>query len=529
LTALLAIILACTPAAAVADSSAISNASGVRRNLRLRNATKRAIPRDWTGSISSTDCNANGIADENEIEACNGSAACDDCNLNGQPDECDIAGGTSSDVDLDGIPDECVTYDDGGIDDHWSTNENWDDDESPNNQPEGDGFSATVATFQVVLDESVSLNTLRLHDGTTLQVLGTSTEDLEVEQTGGLQLASDGFTQSVLLVGNGRNIDVSNGLVHIKEGGLFEGESVVTSTALAATTAGQCAGSSTASGNLLAGDLLIDTKCGATAPGEMSLSGAMSVDVIGDAVIDARKGCVACALCPAVTSSAEGVIAGGETPPILCMRDMAGVTIGGDLVLLGPAALYHTSTEPLVIGGSFVNESTCPDCVVITGPMVLGSGTALQTAGTLVQSYEVSTLDAGAAPDSYQLKTISTMEIASGASIRFEDIFANQPSGGDEALYVDTLVLRANASVTVSGCTVYYKSLVDEGATIDTINGGALRQIVGVAAIPAASTWGLLVSCLFLLIAGSILLMRRGVKFAPPRAAPGSVAHRVVG
>lgn len=508
------------------QGAAAAGASGETwRNPRPQPSGKRAVPREWGRSVASTDCNNNGIVDEDEIEACNGQPACDDCNLNGLPDECDIAAGTSSDADLNGIPDECVTYDNGGVDDNWSTDENWDDDISPNNQPETEGYSATVGLFDVVVDENVDLNTLRLREGTTLQVLGMSSEDMEIQNAGGLQLASNQLTQSVLLIGNGRNIDVSQGLVRIKGGGLYRGES---SPTVAAASTGQCAGSTTASGSLLAGSLLIETKCGATAPGEMSLSGTMSVDVIGDAIVDARSGCVACALCPAVGSSPAGMVAGGETPPILCLQDMAGLSVGGNLELLGAAAFHHTSTQPLVIGGSFINESTCPDCVVVTGPIVLGSGTGAVTAATSPQSFEVSTLDLGPVPPS-SVNVVTEMEVTSGAGITFEDAFANHPSGDAEALYVDTLVLRQNASVTVSGCTLYYRTLIDDGATIATANGGGLAQFAGIPAIPAASSWGLLVLFLSLLTMGSIVLLRRAARIAPPHAVPAGLAYKPMG
>jgi hypothetical protein len=43
------------------------------------------------------DCNGNGIADE--LDA--------DCNENGVPDDCDVAAGTSEDIDGNGVPDDC--------------------------------------------------------------------------------------------------------------------------------------------------------------------------------------------------------------------------------------------------------------------------------------------------------------------------------------------------------------------------------------------------------------------------------------
>jgi hypothetical protein len=69
-------------------------------------------------SGSSTDCNSNGIPDECELD-CNGDGnpdSCDpgiDCNANGVPDSCDVSDGTSEDCDRNGVPDECESDCDG--------------------------------------------------------------------------------------------------------------------------------------------------------------------------------------------------------------------------------------------------------------------------------------------------------------------------------------------------------------------------------------------------------------------------------
>ena len=43
---------------------------------------------------------------------------CEDCNNNGIADECDIAEGTSQDIDENGIPDECQDCNNNGIADY---------------------------------------------------------------------------------------------------------------------------------------------------------------------------------------------------------------------------------------------------------------------------------------------------------------------------------------------------------------------------------------------------------------------------
>jgi hypothetical protein len=70
-----------------------------------------ASPDLATGGM--TDCNNNGIPDDQDIADCDGSAWCGDCNGNGVPDGCDIAAGTSTDCDGNGVPDECQADSDG--------------------------------------------------------------------------------------------------------------------------------------------------------------------------------------------------------------------------------------------------------------------------------------------------------------------------------------------------------------------------------------------------------------------------------
>lgn len=48
-----------------------------------------------------TDCNDNGIPDEQDVAECDGSPWCSDCNENGIPDECE------DDTDADGVIDDC--------------------------------------------------------------------------------------------------------------------------------------------------------------------------------------------------------------------------------------------------------------------------------------------------------------------------------------------------------------------------------------------------------------------------------------
>ena len=139
----------------------------------------RSIDRDGTAQAARgfADCNGNGISDENEIENCAGDSSCDDCNRNEVPDACDITSGDSPDIDMDGVPDECVFFVGEGADDDWDTPENWDDDEVPNNLDLVDDESVTIEAHGVILDLEVEVDSLRLLDGATLNIIGDTDEE----------------------------------------------------------------------------------------------------------------------------------------------------------------------------------------------------------------------------------------------------------------------------------------------------------------------------------------------------------------
>ena len=80
--------------------------------------------------------------------------------------------------------------------------------------------------------------------------------------------------------------------------------------------------------------------------------------------------------------------------------------------------------------------------------------------------------------------------------------------GGREALYVDTLILRAKTTVTLNYVHVYYKTLIDEGASIVTIGNGTLSK-VGTDIIVPATSWGRLLLALILLLAAPVIILKR--------------------
>ncbi|MGA1058610.1 MAG: right-handed parallel beta-helix repeat-containing protein, partial [Phycisphaerales bacterium] len=64
----------------------------------------RVVPVDQLLDAPAQDCNANGLADYQDLA----SGSSGDCNGNGIPDECDLADGTASDCNNDGVLDSCA-------------------------------------------------------------------------------------------------------------------------------------------------------------------------------------------------------------------------------------------------------------------------------------------------------------------------------------------------------------------------------------------------------------------------------------
>ncbi|RJP57215.1 MAG: PEP-CTERM sorting domain-containing protein, partial [Candidatus Auribacter fodinae] len=72
--------------------------------------------------------------------------------------------------------------------------------------------------------------------------------------------------------------------------------------------------------------------------------------------------------------------------------------------------------------------------------------------------------------------------------LQLVDTYDNQLDWvGTEALYVDTLVLGAGSYLDLNGINLYYRTLVDNGATID-YNSGGLFQWTEHVVVPEPTT-----------------------------------------
>ena len=123
---------------------------------------------------------------------------------------------------------------------------------------------------------------------------------------------------------------------------------------------------------------------------------------------------------------------------------------------------------------------------------------------------EVAGRDVGPVNDGFNANfAIGTLEVFNGETANFVDLFSNTGSTTPEALYVDTLILRDAATITLSNCRVYYNNLINEGAFIERIGSGALIPVANLAAIPTVSVWGVVVMFLAMMTAGTVVIRAR--------------------
>ncbi|MEW6536556.1 MAG: PEP-CTERM sorting domain-containing protein [Candidatus Auribacterota bacterium] len=105
--------------------------------------------------------------------------------------------------------------------------------------------------------------------------------------------------------------------------------------------------------------------------------------------------------------------------------------------------------------------------------------------------FEVGGRDLGAIEEGWDFNFAMDTLTLGGVDIgrlQLVDTYDNQLDWvGTEALYVDTLVLGAGSYLDLNGINLYYRTLVDNGATID-YNGGGLFQLPLASAIPEPAT-----------------------------------------
>jgi len=388
------------------------------------------------------DCDANGIADCLDLAACEPSRdpGCDDCDQNGVPDRCDIAGGAVPDQNGDGIPDPCVGWDDEAGNQLWSTPLNWADNVVPGISTAKTFFvelNEALAPADVILDISVTINSLRILAGAVLSLPEQPAPgELQVVGLPGnllLQGSDDGTQVSALLVSDGRDIILPGGSMAIQESSMYR--------AAVETLGGDA--------TLMSQDLIVT---GGTEPGIMALTQTMVVQVNNRVLATGAPCAPPC------------------QPPCLLIADESCLDIGGDLTLVGPVEFTLTSTKPLSVAGSIINESDAPQSFTLPGTLLM-SDAGLSRGGASTRFIEAAATDFGPSLTAMTNNfAVGTLELASAVHITVVDTHDNDGSGANgpaEALYVGTLRLGAGATLTLDGVNLYYNNLDNQGGTID--------------------------------------------------------------
>ncbi|MEK7731982.1 MAG: hypothetical protein AAB363_09020, partial [Planctomycetota bacterium] len=168
---------------------------------------------------------------------------------------------------------------------------------------------------------------------------------------------------------------------------------------------------------------------------------------------------------------------------------------------------------PIEVAGDFIIQSPCPECFDFSGGIVVkpfNTSAVAAVVANLPHVIEVAGRDVGPVNDGFNANfAIGTLEVFNGETANFVDLFSNTGSTTPEALYVDTLILRDAATITLSNCRVYYNNLINEGAFIERIGSGALIPVANLAAIPTVSVWGVVVMFLAMMTAGTVVIRAR--------------------
>ena len=167
---------------------------------------------------------------------------------------------------------------------------------------------------------------------------------------------------------------------------------------------------------------------------------------------------------------------GDCTPPDFKAGDDSTTQVGGDFKSAGSASLVYDSTQPLLLGGDFTNQSTDAE-------------TFDWSAGGILLNGPLHTIEAAGRERGPCLSGLAdnfafgSLALAENALVQVVDEFDNQGDGlaaCDETVYVDLLEVSAGAILLTEGCRVYFKQLMlAEGGSIPGLGTDVLQILEG--------------------------------------------------
>ncbi|NQU23021.1 MAG: hypothetical protein HQ567_17220 [Candidatus Nealsonbacteria bacterium] len=128
-------------------------------------------------------------------------------------------------------------------------------------------------------------------------------------------------------------------------------------------------------------------------------------------------------------------------------------------------------------GGGLENQSTDPEALAGLADLRL----IFEGDEEDLDLFEVAGADFGVEMAGFDRNfTLGTLQLGSDAGVgqvQLVDLFDNQENGdGDEALYVNNLILGDGSLLDLNGRNLYYRHLTDLGGTVE-LNGGSLAQV----------------------------------------------------
>jgi hypothetical protein len=190
----------------------------------------------------------------------------------------------------------------------------------------------------------------------------------------------------------------------------------------------------------------------------------------GDAVTLDGTGTIATSQWTTLTGGSLTVTGGSYTiagmSESLSIQNDATLSIQGAFTLNGQAGLSSTSASTLQVSGNILGNTTNSAAFNPLGSVVLDSGNGTTNPPQLV---EAKSQDLGDVSQGYTNNfAYGTLELTSNTYVELVDESANSPGSAPEAVYVNTLIVPAGATLNLNGLNLYAKTEEINGTIIST-------------------------------------------------------------